>query len=154
MLVHRKVVALPVQKIAPVIRRRPSCSSLIPNSLSSQQTATDRQEALCTPGATATRPLKAEEKAQGLVARPYARTAIVIAVHPSVKDETLSPHDLVAIIKGEKKTWQDGSQIIVQAREDAIRLVEVDPELTTHPQLSAAVQRLADEDKAAFLERG
>lgn len=63
------------------------------------------------------RPLKAEEKAQGLVARPYARTAIVIAVHPSVKDETLSPHDLVAIIKGEKKTWQDGSQIIVQARE-------------------------------------
>ncbi len=63
------------------------------------------------------RPLKAEEKAQGLVSRPYARTAIVIGVHPSVKDETLSTHDLMAIIKGEKKTWQDGNQIIVQTRE-------------------------------------
>ncbi len=63
------------------------------------------------------RPLKAEEKAQGLAARPYARTAIVIGAHPSVKDETVSPADLVAIIKGEKKAWQDGNQIIVQARE-------------------------------------
>ena len=48
----------------------------------------------------------------------------------------------------------DDEDVIVQAREDAIRLVEADPELTRHPHLSAAVQRLADEDKAAFLERG
>jgi phosphate transport system substrate-binding protein len=63
------------------------------------------------------RPLKEEEKAKGLVARPYGRTAIVIGVHPSVKDQTISPQELVAIIKGEKKQWQDGNQIIVQARE-------------------------------------
>lgn len=63
------------------------------------------------------RPLKEEEKKQGLSARPYARTAIVIGVHPSVKDENISSQELVAIIKGEKKQWQDGNQIIVQARE-------------------------------------
>ena len=63
------------------------------------------------------RPLKEEEKTQGLSARPYARTAIVIGVHPSVKEETISSQELVAIIKGEKKQWQDGNQIIVQARE-------------------------------------
>ncbi|KAB7746587.1 DEAD/DEAH box helicase [Nostocoides sp. F2B08] len=48
----------------------------------------------------------------------------------------------------------DDEDIIVAAREDAVRLVEADPELAAHPHLSSAVQRLADEDKAAFLERG
>lgn len=65
------------------------------------------------------RPLKAEEKANGLVARPYARTPIVIGVHPSVKDENITPQELVAIIKGEKNQWRDGNRIVVQAREPA-----------------------------------
>ena len=48
----------------------------------------------------------------------------------------------------------DDEDIIVAAREDAVRVVETDPDLRAHPHLAAAVQRLADEDKAAFLERG
>ncbi|MGA8047911.1 MAG: ATP-dependent DNA helicase RecG [Dermatophilaceae bacterium] len=48
----------------------------------------------------------------------------------------------------------DDEDIIVQAREDAVRVVDSDPDLTAHPHLAAAVPRLVDEDKAAFLERG
>lgn len=48
----------------------------------------------------------------------------------------------------------DDEDIIVEAREDAVRLVDSDPELTAHPDLAAAVPRLVDEDKAPFLERG
>ena len=63
------------------------------------------------------RPLKEEEKAQGLVAQPYARTAIVIGAHPSVKDDTLTAQEVIEIFKGIKTKWQDGNQIVVQARE-------------------------------------
>ena len=48
----------------------------------------------------------------------------------------------------------DDEDIIVRAREDAVRLVDSDPDLTAHPHLAAAVPRLVDEDRAAFLERG
>lgn len=63
------------------------------------------------------RPLKDEEKALGLVALPYARTAIVIGVHPSVKDDAITTEQLNEIIKGTRTKWQDGNQIIVQVRE-------------------------------------
>ncbi|WP_319587379.1 substrate-binding domain-containing protein [uncultured Desulfobulbus sp.] len=63
------------------------------------------------------RPLKDEEKALGLVAQPYARTAIVIGAHPNVKDDSLSSQELIEIFKGIKTKWHDGNQIIVQARE-------------------------------------
>jgi ATP-dependent DNA helicase RecG len=48
----------------------------------------------------------------------------------------------------------DDEDIIVAAREDAVGFVAADPELVEHPALAAAVQRLADEDRDAFLERG
>ena len=48
----------------------------------------------------------------------------------------------------------DDEDIIVDAREDAIRLVDSDPELSEHPALAAAVTARVDEDAAAFLERG
>jgi len=63
------------------------------------------------------RPLKDEEKALGLVAQPYARTAIVIGVHPNVKDDAIATEQLNEIFKGTRTQWQDGNQIIVQARE-------------------------------------
>lgn len=65
------------------------------------------------------RPLKDEEKAQGLVEHPYARTAIVLGAHPSVKDETISSEELVNIYRGAKTSWLDGNQIVVQAREQS-----------------------------------
>ena len=63
------------------------------------------------------RPLRDEEKALGLVAQPYAQTAIVIGVHPSVKDDGITTEQLIEIFKSTKTKWQDGNQIIVQARE-------------------------------------
>ena len=44
--------------------------------------------------------------------------------------------------------------VIEQAREDAFALVADDPDLTTHPQLAAAVEARIDAEQAAYLERG
>ena len=63
------------------------------------------------------RPLRDEEKALGLVTHPYAQTAIVIGVHPSVKDDGITTEQLIEIFKSTKTEWQDGNHIIVQARE-------------------------------------
>lgn len=63
------------------------------------------------------RPLKEEEKAQGLAAREYARVAIIIGVHPTVPDQDISSGELVAIYQGSKTRWKNGREIIVQARE-------------------------------------
>ncbi len=45
-------------------------------------------------------------------------------------------------------------EIILEARDDATALVARDPELTTHPELAAAVADRLDAEQAAFLERG
>lgn len=63
------------------------------------------------------RPLKAEEQALGLMEKPYARVAIVLAAHAGVPDETITSQELNDIFKGTKTTWQNGKTIIVQARE-------------------------------------
>ncbi len=63
------------------------------------------------------RPLKEEEKALGLVAKPYAQTAIVIGAHPGVPDQSITSQELIDIFKGTKTQWKDGKEIIVQARE-------------------------------------
>jgi phosphate transport system substrate-binding protein len=63
------------------------------------------------------RPLKEEEKALGLVSREYARVAIIIGAHPTVPDQDITSGELVAIYQGTKTRWQNGREIIVQARE-------------------------------------
>ncbi|WP_116112961.1 ATP-dependent DNA helicase RecG [Austwickia chelonae] len=45
-------------------------------------------------------------------------------------------------------------QIIVQAREDALAIVEEDASLSRYPALAAAVNQMMDAERAAFLERG
>lgn len=62
-------------------------------------------------------PLKEEEKAQGIVALPYAQVAIAIGVHPTVPDQNITPEEFVEIFKGTKTQWKNGREIIVQARE-------------------------------------
>ena len=62
------------------------------------------------------RPLEKEETALGLSVKPYARVPIVVATHPSVKDEGITFQELIEIYKGTKTSWKDGNQIIVQAR--------------------------------------
>lgn len=65
----------------------------------------------------ASRPLKAEERAAGLMERRYARIGIVIGVHADVPDQNLTGADLTAIYAGAKTAWSDGKRIYVVARE-------------------------------------
>ena len=63
------------------------------------------------------RPLNADEKSLGLVVRRYARTPVVVGVHPMVIDDGITSQELVDIYKGTKTRWKDGNEIIVQSRE-------------------------------------
>lgn len=48
----------------------------------------------------------------------------------------------------------DDEDVIATAREEAARLVAVDPELADHPELKTALASLLDEDRADYLEKG
>lgn len=58
------------------------------------------------------RPLTAEEKGQGLIEIPYARSGIAIAVHPNVPDDNLTAEDVLSIYQGEKDRWSNGAAIV------------------------------------------
>src|SRR2546430_1825556 len=62
-------------------------------------------------------PWKDEEQKLGLTVLPYARTVIVIGVHPTVADDGITSEDLVRIYKKTKTSWQDGHEIVVLTRE-------------------------------------
>lgn len=63
------------------------------------------------------RALKDKEKKLGLRVVPYARTALVIGVHPSVVDDGITSKELIQIYQGTKSRWQDDQEIIVLTRE-------------------------------------
>jgi phosphate transport system substrate-binding protein len=63
------------------------------------------------------RPLTEAERALGLVAMPYARTALVIAAHPSVRDDNITTEELVATYQGARAHWRNGQQIVLLSRE-------------------------------------
>ncbi|MCH9686654.1 MAG: substrate-binding domain-containing protein [Deltaproteobacteria bacterium] len=67
--------------------------------------------------ALVSRPLGEGEREQGLVATPYARVPVVVAVHASVPDDELTAAALVAIYEGAQDAWSDGSRIVVLQRE-------------------------------------
>jgi len=46
------------------------------------------------------------------------------------------------------------AELIGEARQEAIALVEEDPTLASHPALAAAVAQLVDEERAEYLEKG
>jgi len=71
------------------------------------------------------RPLRENEKQFGLTMVPYARTIIVIGVHPSVVDDTLSFQELVDIYKGKKTKWKDGREIVVLSRDEGEASIDV-----------------------------
>ena len=58
------------------------------------------------------RPLSPAELTAGIKQIPYAKTSIIIAVHPSVPEVDISAADILAIYKGEKRQWSDGSIIV------------------------------------------
>lgn len=55
----------------------------------------------------------------------YARTAVVIGVHPSVPEDEISFEDLVNIYRGTKTRWRNGQEIIVLTREPGDSSIEV-----------------------------
>ncbi len=63
------------------------------------------------------RPLTASEAAHGLVATPYARAPVIVAVHANVPDPGLTRQELLDIFRGDKTAWSDGTRIVVLQRE-------------------------------------
>lgn len=63
------------------------------------------------------RPLKENEKGLGLEARNFARTPMIIGVHPSVAEENITFEELLDIYRGKKGKWRDGRKIVVLTRE-------------------------------------
>ncbi len=63
------------------------------------------------------RPLRAREQGLGLRTLPYARVAVVAAANRTVPDRSLSSAELVEIYGGERRSWSDGSRIVVLQRE-------------------------------------
>lgn len=65
------------------------------------------------------RRLTPAEQAVGLCSIPFAVTAQVMAVFPSVPDDGLTTAELNEIYRGGKTTWRNGRKIIVLTREQA-----------------------------------
>lgn len=63
------------------------------------------------------RPLSEAESAGGLLAVPYARVPVVLAAHPSVPAAKLDAADIRALFAGERRTWSDGTRVVVLRRE-------------------------------------
>lgn len=67
--------------------------------------------------ALVSRPLREGEREQGLVATPYARVPVVVAVHTSVPITALDGEELVDLYSGATEQWPDGSRVVVLQRE-------------------------------------
>ncbi len=95
---------------------RPEIKIDVPASIGSSGAIRAAAEGAMSVGLIA-RPLKDEEQKLGLTVLPYARTVIVIGVHPTVADDGITSEDLVRIYKKTKTSWQDGHEIVVLTRE-------------------------------------
>jgi phosphate transport system substrate-binding protein len=63
------------------------------------------------------RALTEAESKLGLVVRPYARVAVVVAAHPGVPDRCASHDELLAMFAGARARWSDGAKLVVLQRE-------------------------------------
>jgi len=80
---------------------RPEIKIDVPASIGSSGAIRAAAEGAMSVGLIA-RPLKDEEQKLGLTVLPYARTVIVIGVHPTVADDGITSEDLVRIYKKTK----------------------------------------------------
>jgi len=65
------------------------------------------------------RPLRAEEEARGLRARPYARTAIAVVTSGGTTTTDITLPQIGAILRGEVTTWPDGRRLRLVRREES-----------------------------------
>lgn len=71
------------------------------------------------------RPLKENETKLGLDIITYAHTPLIIGVHPSVTEDSITSAELVDIYRGKKTNWANGKEIIVLTREPGDSTIEV-----------------------------
>jgi phosphate transport system substrate-binding protein len=71
------------------------------------------------------RPLRKKEQGLGLRVSAYARTPVLIAVHPAVAEDQITHAELLDIYRGTRTRWQDGGEIIVLTREPGDSSIEV-----------------------------
>ena len=62
------------------------------------------------------RPLKTEERGQGITESPYAKTPFVFAVHKKLSQTELTFNEVIGIYDGSLSRWKDGSTIRVILR--------------------------------------
>jgi len=93
--------------------------------------------------ALVSRPLRDGEREQGLVMTPYARVPIVVAVHANVPDARITREELVEIFDGRRRTWSDGSPIVVLQRE---------PGDSSHAAVDRVVPGFAEANERAYRE--
>jgi phosphate transport system substrate-binding protein len=112
--------------------------------------------------AVSARPLKEEERAQGLVAQEYAKAPLVIAVakgNQRIAGLTLA--ELADIYAGRTRTWHDGSPLRLILRQpsdaDTLLLRAMSPEMDA--AVAAALVRkgmvtaITDQESAELLEK-
>jgi phosphate transport system substrate-binding protein len=94
--------------------------------------------------ALVSRPLRDGEREQGLVAIPYARVPVAVVVHASVPEARLTRQELVEIFDGTRRTWSDGSRIVVLQRE---------PDDSSHAAVGRVVPGFAEANDRAYAEQ-
>lgn len=94
--------------------------------------------------ALVSRALKGEEREQTLVAVPYARAPVIVAVHVSVPEHTISKEKLLAIYAGEVTTWDDGTPLVVLQREQGD---------SSHAAIARALPEFARVDAEAYQQK-
>jgi phosphate transport system substrate-binding protein len=105
-------------------RARPDITIDVPKSIGSAAGIQAAADGAITVGLIS-RPVKEDEKRWGLTVLPYARTVLIIGVHPTVPDDNITFDDLIDIYKGVKTRWSDGHDIVVLTRPPGDSFIEV-----------------------------
>lgn len=97
-------------------KRHPGVAIEVPASIGSTSGIRAAADGAITIGCIS-RPLKEHERKFGLETVVYARTPLLIAVHPGVGEENITWTELLDIYRGRKTAWQNGLEIVVLTRE-------------------------------------
>ncbi len=89
------------------------------------------------------RRLTPAERTLGVVEHPYARTPVSFAAHPSVPVDDLTTAEILALYRGERSTWPDGTRVVVLQRE---------PGDSSHRAVEAVVPQFGPVNERAYEE--
>jgi phosphate transport system substrate-binding protein len=106
------------------LRRHPDLRIEIPPDIGSTAAVKAAATGAVTLGLVA-RPLRGEESRLGIAVVAYARTAIAISVHATVKDTNITYDEIVAVYKGTRARWRNGRPIVVLTREPGDGSIDV-----------------------------